>query len=192
VLLLTFILTVFVDLSIAVQVGIVVASLLFMRRMADITNVEGITDQLRDLDVDDPGEISIVRRRKRILGTRELPTGVEVYEVNGPFFFGVADKLQDVLSEIDRPPRVFILRMRHVPAIDATGMHALEQMAKRCRHENITMIICEVGQHPLNAIVRSGKLEALGGRAGLAKTLEMALSYAEEIIASDPTMRAKA
>ena len=183
VLLLTFLLTVFVDLTVAVQVGIVVASMLFMKRMADITDVQGMTDELRDLEADHPGEISMVRRRKRILGTRELPTGVEVYEVNGPFFFGVAGKLQDVLGEIDRPPRVFILRMRHVPAIDATGIHALEQMAKKCRHQNITMILCEVAQHPLSAIVRSGKLDALGGRDALAKTLEMALSYAEDIIA---------
>ena len=189
VLLLTFILTVFVDLSVAVQVGIVVASMLFMKRMADTTNVQGITDELRDADVDEPGEISQIRRRKRTLGTRELPTGVEVYEVNGPFFFGVADKLQDVLSEIDRPPRVFILRMRHVPAIDATGMHALEQMAKRCRHQRITMILCEIRPHPLHAIVRAGKLEALGGRDALAKTLEMALSYADDIIANEPTLR---
>ena len=79
--------------------------------------------------------------------------------------------------------------MRHVPAIDATGMHALEQMAKKCRHQRITMILCEIRPHPLNAIVRAGKLEALGGRAALAKTLEMALSYADDIIANEPTPR---
>jgi sulfate permease, SulP family len=190
VLLLTFILTVFVDLTVAVQVGIVVASLLFMKRMSDITHVQGVTDELRDSDAaDDVGEITTIRRRKRVLGTREIPSGVEVYEVNGPFFFGAADKLKDVMSEIAKPPRVFILRMRHVPAIDATGIHALELMAKRCRHEGTTLILCEIREQPLHAIVRAGKLKDLGGREALAKTLDMALDYARDIISNDATLR---
>lgn len=179
VLLITFGLTVFVDLTVAVQVGIVVASLLFMKRMADLTNIEGANSD--DPAPDDPDEITQVRRRKRILGGREIPHGVEVYEVNGPFFFGVADKLKDVMSEIARPPKVFILRMRHVPAIDATGLHALEQMAKKCRAQGTVFILTEIGPQPLRAIVRSGKLDALGGREGLAKTFEMALDRAAEI-----------
>ena len=189
VLLLTFILTVFVDLTVAVQVGIVAASLLFMKRMSDITHIEGVTDDLRDVDADDPGEISQVRRRKRILGTHELPSGVEVYEVNGPFFFGAADKLGEVMTEIGNPPKVFILRMRNVPAIDATGIHALEQMAKKCRHQGTKLILCEIREHPLHAIVRSGKLKALGGREALAKTIDMALGYAEDVLANEPTLR---
>jgi SulP family sulfate permease len=192
VLLLTFILTVFVDLTVAVQVGIVVASLLFMKRMSDITHVAGVTDELRDRDAeDDIGEISMVRRRRRLLGQREIPPGVEVYEVNGPFFFGAADKLRDVVAEIDKPPRIFILRMRNVPAIDATGIHALEMLAKRCRHEGTTLILCEIREQPLHAIVRAGKLKTLGGRQALAKTLEMALDYANDIISNEPTLRLK-
>ncbi len=189
VLLLTFILTVFVDLTVAVQVGIVAASLLFMRRMSDITNVQGITDELRDIDADDPGEITQVRRRKRILGTRELPGGVEVYEVNGPFFFGAADKLRDVLGEIDRPPRVFILRMRHVPAIDATGLHALEQTAIKCRHQGIELILCEVGEQPLRTIIRAGKLELFGGPEHMSKTLDAALNHADAILGGQDAAR---
>ncbi|MFL6247718.1 MAG: SulP family inorganic anion transporter [Thermoanaerobaculia bacterium] len=155
VLLITFALTVFVDLTVAVQVGIVVASLLFMKRMADLTNIEGIT--VADPADDDPGEISQVRRRKRILGGHEIPAGVEVYEVNGPFFFGVADKLKDVMSEIGKPPKVFILRMRNVPAVDATGLHALDQMAKKCRAQGTTLILTEIREQPLSAIAKSGK-----------------------------------
>src|SRR5205823_3741476 len=143
VLLLTFVLTIFVDLTVAVQVGIVVAALLFMKRMADVTAVEGVTTELRDAKEDDPNEITQVRKRKRIVGGHEIPAGVEVYEVNGPFFFGAADKLKDVISEIDKTPKVFILRMRNVPAVDATGIHALEQMVKRCRHEGTTLILAE-------------------------------------------------
>ena len=173
VLLLTFALTIFVDLTVAVQVGIVAAALLFMRRMAEITSVEGVTSALRDNGGEDPGEISQVRRRKRLLGGREIPKGVEVYAVDGPFFFGAADKLRDVLSEIETPPRLFILRMRNVPAIDATGIHALEQLAKRCAHQGSRLILTEVRDQPRRAITNSGKLT---GRAEIVKTLDEALA----------------
>jgi SulP family sulfate permease len=188
VLLLTFILTVFVDLSVAVQVGIVAASLLFMKRMSDLTHVEGITDELRDTG-EDPGEITQVRKRKRIVSGYEIPQGVEVYQVNGPFFFGAADKLKDVMSEIAKPPKVFILRMKNVPAIDATGIHALEQVEKRCRADGTTMILTEIRQQPLRAIVRARKLELFGGRQNLAKSLDIALQRARQILDDEPTMR---
>jgi SulP family sulfate permease len=168
VLLLTFGLTVFVDLTVAVQVGIVVASLLFMKRMSDLTHVQGITSGDGDEEEDIPGY--------------KIPPGIEVYEVNGPFFFGAAGKIKDVLTEIARPPKVFILRMRNVPAIDATGIHALEQMAKKCRHQGTALILTEVGHQPLRAIVRAGKLDVLGGRKHLAKTFEIALEGAREIV----------
>ena len=174
VLIVTFALTVFVDLTVAVQVGVVAASLLFMKRMSEVTNVEGVTNELRDRDADDPDEITQVRKRKRVVHGREIPPGVEVYEVNGPFFFGAADKLKDVMSEIAKPPKVFILRMRNVPAIDATGIHALEQMSKKCRHQGTTLILTEIRPQPLRAIVRA----KLFGRRNLAKTLDVALDYA--------------
>ena len=82
-----------------------------------------------------------------------------------------------MLTEIDRPPRVFILRMRHVPAIDATGIHALEQMAKKCAHEHIKLVICEVGDEPRGAIDRSGKLESVE----FAQTLDDALRRADSL-----------
>jgi SulP family sulfate permease len=181
VLLLTFVLTIFVDLTVAVQVGIVVASLLFMKRMSDITHVEGITTELRD-GTEDPHDISIVRKRKRIVSGLEIPPGVEVYQVNGPFFFGAADKLNETISEIAKPPKVFILRLKHVPAIDATGIHALEQMATKCRHQGTTLILTEIQMQPLRAIVRAGKLEMFGGRQNLAKSVEIALERARQVI----------
>ena len=181
VLILTFALTVFVDLTVAVQVGIVMASLLFMKRMSDMTQIEGVTSELRD-PTEDPGEITQTRKRKRIVGGREIPSGVEVYEVNGPFFFGVADKLKDVLGEIAKPPRVFILRMRNAPAIDATGIHALDQMVKKTRHQGTVLVLCEMRQQPLRAIVRARLLESLGGRRNLAKTLDIALERAREVM----------
>lgn len=184
VLMLTFGLTIFVDLTVAVQVGIVVSALLFMKRMSDMTHVEGLTSGFAD-DSDDPGEITESRRGRRIVAGHEIPLGVEVYEVNGPFFFGAADKIKDVLTEIAKPPKVFILRMRNVPAIDATGIHALEQMAKKCRHEGTTLILTEIRQQPLRAIVRARKLEAVGGRENLAKSIEVALARAAEVLGKD-------
>lgn len=179
VLLITFVLTVFVDLTVAVQVGVVVASLLFIRRMSEVTNIEAMTAEMRGRDLEeDPNEITQVRKRRRTLGSREIPAGVEIYEVNGPFFFGAADKLKDVMLEISKPPKVLILRMRNVPAIDATGIHALEQMAKKCRAQGTRMILSEVRTQPLRAIVRAHKLEILGGRANLAPTLDVAIERA--------------
>jgi SulP family sulfate permease len=166
VLILTFGLTVFVDLTVAVQVGIVMAALLFMKRMSDMTHIQ----------MSDEGDEDLM--------TARIPAGVQVYEVNGPFFFGVADKLKDVLAEIAKPPRVFILRMRHTPAIDATGIHALEQMIKKTKHHGTVLVLCEMRQQPLRAIVRARLLERLGGRRNLAKTLDVALERAREVIES--------
>jgi SulP family sulfate permease len=163
VLIVTFALTVFVDLTVAVQVGVVAASLLFMKRMSEVTNIEGVTGELRDRDDERVEEIG-----------RAIPKGVVIYEVNGPFFFGAADKLKDVMSEIAKPPKVFILRMRYVPAIDATGLHALEQMARKCRHQGTQLILTEIRPQPLRAIVRA----KLFTRRNLAKTLDVALDYA--------------
>jgi SulP family sulfate permease len=149
VLIVTFALTVFVDLTVAVQVGVVAASLLFMKRMAEVTEVEGVTTELRDVDEELAAEIA-------------APRGVQIYEVHGPFFFGAADKVKSVLTEIARPPRAFILRMRNVPAIDATGIHALEQMEKKCRASGTELILTEMREQPRAALEKAQKLALLG------------------------------
>jgi SulP family sulfate permease len=184
VLLVTFGLTVFVDLTVAVQVGIVLSALLFMRRMSDMTHVEGVTSEVNDDDrPEDPDEITQVGKRKRIVAGREVPASVEIYEINGPFFFGAAGKIRDVLSEIATPPRVFILRMRNVPAIDATGLHVLEQMARKGQAQGTTLILAEVREQPRNALIRARKIEAFGGEANLVPTLDAALNRAEQLLA---------
>jgi len=178
VLIVTFALTVFVDLTVAVQVGVVVAALLFMRRMAEVTNIEGITSELSDTDAkDNPDEITQVGRKRRsiTLAGRLIPPGVEIYEVNGPFFFGAADKLKDVLGEIEKKPKAFILRMRNVPAIDATGIHALEQLALKCRHQGIRLILSEMRDQPRSALDRARHAELFADRA---RTLDEALHHA--------------
>lgn len=100
---------------------------------------------------------------------------MEIYEVNGPFFFRAADKIKDVMGGIGKPPKVFILRMRNVPAIDATGIHALEQLALKCRNQGTTLILCEVREQPRSALGRALKAELFANRA---KTLDEALEKA--------------
>lgn len=184
VLLLTFTLTVFVDLTVAVQMGVVVAALLFMKRMAEVTNIQGIRTELSENErKDDPEEITQVLKRRRTLGGRVIPHGVEIYEVNGPFFFGAADKLRDVMGEIAKPPKVFILRMRNVPAIDATGIHALEQVAIKSRQQGTKLILSEVREQPRAALARAKKTDLFANRA---TTLDDALDRAAEIVAGAP------
>jgi SulP family sulfate permease len=181
VLLVTFGLTIFVDLTVAVQVGIVLSALLFMKRMSDMTYVEGVTSEVNDDDqTEDPGEITREGRRKRIVAGREIPAGVEIYEINGPFFFGAAGKIRDLLAEIATPPQVFILRMRNVPAIDATGLHVLEQMMRKGKAQGTTLILAEVREQPRGALMRARKLADFG-EANLVPTLEAALDRAEQL-----------
>lgn len=167
VLVLTFLLTVFVDLTTAVEIGVALSALLFMKRMADVTHVEWLTR-----DVENGGEDRPDRP--------PVPPGVEVYEVNGPFFFGAADKLRRVVGNVSKPPKLLILRMRNVPVVDATGLHALEQMWRTCRAQGTKLILSEVQHQPMRAIMKSKRMGDFG-RLNLAKTLEMALARVDEI-----------
>ncbi len=174
VLLVTFGLTVLVDLTVAVAVGMVLAAFLFMKQMADVTDIHAITKEFRepdDLNGADP--MSIARR--------VVPKGVEVYEVNGPFFFGVADRVKDVLAVIDTPPRVFILRMRNVPAMDATGMNALMDLYGKCVRQGTTLILSGIHAQPLVALEKAGNVERIG-RENLAADIDEALARAREIL----------
>lgn len=151
VLLTTFGLTVFMDLTVAVGVGVVLASILFMKRMTEVSDVVDIARELEDGnggwdEQEDPDSVA-----KKV-----LPHGVEVYEITGPFFFGVADRLKDVLREVEPPPRVFILRMRKVPAIDATGMHALDEFHDKCVRQGTVLLLSGVNPHVREALERSG------------------------------------
>ncbi len=182
VLVLTFFLTVFVDLTVAVQVGVVASALLFMKRMAEVTYVEGITDDLRG-QAEDPREITGLSGERPVVGNEPIPEGVEVFEVNGPFFFGAADKLKDVLTQVSKPPRVFILRMRHVPAIDATGIHSLEQFCLKCRKQGTALLITEIQRQPRRAIIRAGKLPVLG-RQNFLRDMHAAVARARVLVAA--------
>ncbi len=117
VLLTTFLLTVLVDLTVAIEVGMVLAAFLFMRRMAEVTNISVFTHEFTDPKDDFETDPNAVRRRT-------VPDGVQVYEISGPFFFGAAEMFKDRVGRIAGKPKVLILRMRHVPAIDSTGLQS--------------------------------------------------------------------
>jgi SulP family sulfate permease len=155
VLLITFGLTVVVDLTIAIEVGMVLAAFLFMRRMAEVTNIDVLTHEFTDPTDDFEGDPNAVRRRV-------VPPGVEVYEISGPFFFGAAETFKERLSQIAGRPRVLVLRMRHVPAIDSTGLNALRDLIRRCRREGTSILLSDVHAQPVVALERSGLYKELG------------------------------
>ena len=150
----TFLLTVLVDLTVGIGVGMVLASFLFIKRMAEVTNVTMVSREFQDSEpsVDRAGAIY----------TRRIPRGVEVYEINGPFFFGAAEKFKDTLSEVSKKPKVLIIRMRNVPAIDSTAMHALRDLVRRTRRDGTVVYFSDVHAQPLVALSRSELLDEIG------------------------------
>jgi len=153
VLLTTFLLTVIVDLTVAIEVGLLLAVLLFMRRMVMVSNVGVVTREMEDTGTDDDPNST----DKRI-----LPEGVEVFEINGPFFFGAAYKFREAMSIVERPPKVRILRMRDVPAIDSTAMHAIQEALRSVRHSGGHLLLADLHAQPLVAMQRSGLLDEIG------------------------------
>jgi SulP family sulfate permease len=174
VLLTTFSLTVLVDLTVAIEVGMVLAAFLFMRRMAEVTNVSIVTRELADGDDEEEDDPNSVRRR-------EVPRGVEVFEINGPFFFGAAEQFKDTLGQIAKKPRVLIIRMRDVPAIDSTGLHALHELARSCKHDGTLLLLADVHAQPMFALVRSDMLIELG-EENLFGNLDDALDRARQYL----------
>ena len=153
VLLTTFGLTVLIDLVVAIEVGVVLAALLFMRRMGEVSTIRSITDQM--VDEERPGfdaeDVDLV-----------LPKDTEVFEVAGSFFFGSAQRFGEVLSELRSRPRLVILRMRSVFALDSTGLHALEKVHERLGRHGTHLILSGVHAQPMDVLVRSGAYDRFG------------------------------
>ena len=184
VLLATFFLTILVDLTVAVQAGVVLAAFLFMKRMADVTNVAMVTREI--VEAPDGTMTSDAEGVAR----RDVPTGVEVYEVNGPFFFGAADKIKDVLHFVAKKPRMFILRMRNVPAIDASGIRVLDDLFESFSRQGIRFVIAGIDAQPRQALERAGRIDRYG-RENFVSSLDEALRRAREleVTGSPPTRR---
>jgi sulfate permease, SulP family len=183
VLLTTFALTILVDLTVSIGVGMVLASFMFMRRMAEVTNVSALTRELEDSDRaaedEEAADPNAVRRRS-------VPPGVEVYEINGPFFFGAAERFKDTLAQVAGKPKVLIIRMRDVPAIDSTGIRALCDVVQRSRKDGTLVLLADVHMQPLVALSRSDALAEIG-EEHLFGDLDLALERAREHLGLVPS-----
>ncbi|MFT3785170.1 MAG: sulfate permease [Tepidisphaeraceae bacterium] len=183
VLLITFGLTVLADLTIAVGVGMVLASMLFMKRMTEVTQLGVIKEELDDAPAYSPDNKDAIDIHRRA-----VPAGVEVFEINGPFFFGVADRLKETLKGFGKPPRVFILRMRRVPAIDASAMRALEEFYDKCKRQGTRLLLAGVHAQPLFAMTKYGLLDRVGVD-NMFDDFDDALERAREVIHQQPATR---
>lgn len=153
VLIVTFLLTVIFDLTIAIEVGLLIAMFLFMKRVSETTHISVVKDEI---DLSDEGEIP---HDNEVLS---LPKGVEVYEIDGPYFFGVASKFDDVMHNLGDKPKIRIIRMRKVPFMDSTGLHNLENLYRMSKEENIKMILSGVNEHVRRVLEKSGFADKIG------------------------------
>ena len=172
VLLTTFFLTVIFDLTIAIEIGMVLAVLLFMKRMSEVSNVSVVTRELEDEEeMVDPNAID----------KKQIPTGVEVFEINGPFFFGAARKFRDQMEMVEKQPKVRIIRMRNVPAVDATGLQTLKDLHKDAKKHSTHLILSGVHTQPLYAMTQAGVYD-LYGEDNIHGNIDDALDRAREIL----------
>jgi sulfate permease, SulP family len=170
VLIVTFGLTVFFDLTIAVGVGLTMAGALFVRRMEATTQIRLVT---ADSDMD-AGSASI---RDKV-----IPEGVLVYRIEGPFFFGAAEKLETALGRYSTVPRVVIFRMRSVPAVDATGLHALEIMLEKFHRKGTQLILSGVQPQPMKVLYNAGFVDKIG-LDNVCANIDAALARARQLLA---------
>lgn len=173
VLLVTFLLTVLINITIALEVGILLAILLFVKRINDVSNITIINDVIdttdKNSDIKDNVEMLVI------------PKGVEIYEINGPFFFGIANKFDEMMSAMNTQPQVRIIRMRRVPFIDSTGMHNLEILIKYHHKDGIKIILSGVGEG-VYKVLESGGFFKTFDKDFVTKDIHLALDKARELI----------
>lgn len=163
----TFVLTIVFDLVVAICVGLVLSTLMFMKRMSDETNTYG----WKEIDEADDADN---------IGLKVVPEGVTVFEITGPIFFGAATKFLDSLSSADKQKKVVVLRMRSVPAIDATGIHAFESLIERFEKKGKRLVISHANEQPLKVMKKSGIYKKIG-KENFCPNIDAALKRAEEI-----------
>jgi SulP family sulfate permease len=171
VLLTTFGLTVLVDLTVAIAVGMILAAFLFIRRMASVTSIDLFVGG-DDLDDDD----SEPWRAK-------VPRGVTVFEIRGPLFFGAVETFRSTLDHLDEHPRVLIIRMKDVQALDATGIHALRDVVGRSARHGSQVLLADVPPQPLAALTGSGLLQLIG-ESNVTASIDDALARASDLLGS--------
>lgn len=172
VLLITFFLTIIFDLTIAIEVGLVIACVLFMRRVMETTEISVIKDE-----IDPNDELDITVNEEHLL----IPKGVEVYEINGPYFFGIATKFEETMAQLGDRPQVRIIRMRKVPFIDSTGIHNLTSLCHMAQKEKITIILSGVNDKVHQVLEKSGFYQLLG-KENICPNINVALERAKEMM----------
>ena len=173
VLLLTFFLTIIFDLTVAIEFGLICACLLFMRRMAETTDVHAVLDEI-DLNEDADME-------RGNLEHLTIPEGVEVYEINGPYFFGAGNRFEDIMARYGRRPKVRIIRMRKVPFIDSTGLHNLENLCLMSQKEGITVVLSGVNPK-VEGVLKRNHFERIVGEQNICNHIDLALARANELV----------
>ncbi len=166
--LVTFALTVFADLTVAVEAGMILAALLFISRVADTTSVTQVTD-----DYVEDGRV-------HILQDKDIPYYATIFRIHGPFLFGATEKIALVTEKINALPPIVILRLRNMTALDATGLFALEEVAQQLMAKSRTLILCGTREQPAELIANSG-LEKMIGRENICENVREALRRAEEV-----------
>ncbi len=169
VLLATFFLTIFVDLTLAVEIGMVLSLFIFMQRMTRVTQI-----RVLDREVNDDEE-------KAVMNRLPVPQGAEVFEINGPFFFGVVHEFDEAARVVAKKPKVRILRLRDVPFMDSTALNALRTFHGRCKHDRIHLIVTGIHVQPLNDMIRSDLYELIG-EENVFNNMKDALKRAEDLL----------
>ncbi len=173
VLLITFFLTIIFDLTVAIEVGLIIACLLFVKRMSETTDVKVIMDEI---DPNDESDIKLENNEHLI-----IPDGVEVYEINGPYFFGAGNRFEEIMARFGNRPKVRIIRMRKVPFVDSTGIHNLTNLCTMSQKEGIQIVLSGVNPNVHGVLARSGFYELLG-EENICSHINIALAKAKEIV----------
>ena len=172
----TFLLTVIFDLTIAIEVGLICACLLFMRRMAETTDVKVVSDEINPEEEDSDFQMGNLEHLT-------IPEGVEVYEINGPYFFGAGNKFEEIMSALHHErPRVRIIRMRKVPFVDSTGIHNLTNLCLMSQKEGIQIVLSGVNPK-VQAVLHKARFDALLGEENICSHINIALERSKELLA---------
>ena len=180
VLLLTFFLTVVFDLTVAIEFGLLLAAFLFMKRVSETSTISVIRDEY-----DINAEIDVKSQNEKII----LPKGVEMYEIEGPFFFGIANKLEEQMNLVNEKPKIHIIRMRKVPFIDSTGLYNLRSLCRLSKNSKIFTILSGVNEQVHEVLVNSGFADQIG-RENICSHIDIAVKRAEEVLSELPHPKA--
>jgi SulP family sulfate permease len=157
----TFLLTVLVDLTVAIEIGMVLAAFLFLRKLIKSTDVSVLSDDEHEYKV---------------------PKDVAVFEISGPLFFGAVYKFKDAIRDVSKKPKVFIIRMGKVPIIDATGISTLKEVQRECAHKGIKLILSEVNNEDVLQELKSSRLMFAIGKSNITSSFENALERTKQVL----------